>query len=220
MKAMSTIERLPLTRQRIAEAALLLGDDEGLDKLSMRKVGASLGVEAMSLYNHVGNKDDLLDAVGDLLYSDVLSRYEQNPEADWKDNARALVFAFWDVAMEHPNVVAIILDRPIPSVTKMLFLQQCYEVFVSAGFPVNEAALAFNTVAGWMTGVVRSELTLMRALFEQGASFAKDDVPEEFHGVLDFMECCNAWTPVERVEAGFNTLLAGFEQELARKGWK
>jgi AcrR family transcriptional regulator len=216
---MSTIERLPLTRQRIAEAALLLGDEDGLDKLSMRKVGASLGVEAMSLYNHVGNKDDLLDAVGDLLYGDVLSRFTNDPQVSWQDNARALVSAFWDVAMEHPNVVAIMLDRPIPSVTKMLFLQQCYDVFVSAGFPVKEAALAFNTVAGWMTGVVRSEMTLMKALSEQGNPFKKDEVPPEFHGVIDFMDCCNAWTPMQRVDAGFNTLLAGLEKELADKGW-
>ena len=106
-----------------------------------------------------------------------------------------------------------------PSATKMVFLQQCYDVFVSAGFPVKEAALAFNTVAGWMTGVVRSEMTLMPALAAQENQFTKEDVPPEFHGVVDFMDCCNAWTPTQRVEAGLDTLLAGFEKELADKGW-
>jgi len=216
---MSTTERLPLTRQRIAEAALAIGDEDGLDSLSMRKVGASLGVEAMSLYNHVGNKDDLLDAVGDLLHSEILERYSPDPDAPWQDNARALVRNYWNVAMAHPNLVSIMLDRPIPSVTHMLFMQQCYELFVTAGYPVREAALAFNTVAGWMTGVVRSELTLMKALTEQGSAFTKDDVPPELHSVIDFMDCCTTWTPTERMEAGFNTVLAGLEQELANPSW-
>lgn len=216
---MTPADRTPLSRQRVAEAALTLGDAEGLDGLSMRKVGASLGVEAMSLYNHVRNKDDLLDAIGDLLYGQVLERYVSKPDVEWQENARMLVQTFYDVAMEHPNMVSIMLDRPIPSITKVFFLQQCFEVFVTAGYPTKEAALAFNTVAGWMTGMVHSELTLMRQLQENGIPFDRDDVPEEFHGAIEFMECCAAWTADQRLHAGFNTLLAGFEKELAEKAW-
>ena len=65
--------RLPQNRARVAAGALDFVDQHGLAALSMRKLGAELGVEAMSLYNHVANKDDLLDAVGDLLYRDVLA---------------------------------------------------------------------------------------------------------------------------------------------------
>ncbi|MFT7475478.1 MAG: TetR/AcrR family tetracycline transcriptional repressor [Verrucomicrobiales bacterium] len=216
---MAVIERSPLSRERVADAALALGDAEGLDGLSMRKVGASLGVEAMSLYNHVANKDDLLDAIGDLLYAQILERYEVDPDVAWQQNSRALVRTFFDVAMEHPNMVSIMLDRPIPSITKLFFLQECYEIFVGAGYPPKEAALAFNTVAGWMTGTVHSELTLMRQLQENGIPFTRDDVSEEFYGAIEFMECCTAWTAEERLEAGFNTLLSGFEKELAENGW-
>lgn len=216
---MAVTERTPLSRERVAEAALALGDAEGLDALSMRKVGASLGVEAMSLYNHVGNKDDLLDAVGDLLYAQILERYRPSEDAGWQADARHLIHTFHDVAMEHPNVVSIMLDRPIPSITKVFFLQKCFEIFVTAGYPTREAALAFNTVASWMTGFVRSELTLMRQLEETGVPFARDDVPEEFHGAIEFMECCTAWTSDERLHAGFNTLISGFERELAERNW-
>lgn len=216
---MVAVERTPLSRERIAAAALALGDAEGLDALSMRKVGASLGVEAMSLYNHVGNKDDLLDAVGDLLYGQVLDRFSPDDNLEWQERARHLIHTFHDVAMEHPNVVSIMLDRPIPSITKVFFLQQCFELFVSAGYPVKEAALAFNTVASWMTGFVHSELTLMRQLQEDGVPFTREDVPEEFHGAIEFMECCTAWTSDERLHAGFNTLISGFEKELNDEGW-
>ena len=212
-------DRLPLSRQRVAEAALALGDADGLDGLSMRKVGASLGVEAMSLYNHVSNKDDLLDAIGDLLYGQILEQYKPDPESEWQAHARLLVRTFFDVAMEHPKMVPIMLDRPIPSITKLFFLQKCYEMFVKAGYPAKEAALAFNTVAGWMTGMVHSELSLMRLLQENGVPFTRDDVPEEFHGAIEFMECCTAWTAEQRLEAGFSTLLSGFENELADNAW-
>ncbi len=69
---MTVTERAPLNRALIAETALSLIDERGLDQLSMRKLGAELGVEAMSLYNHVDNKDDLLDAVADRLYERIL----------------------------------------------------------------------------------------------------------------------------------------------------
>ena len=216
---MATTERLPLTRQRVAEAALALGDQDGLESLSMRKVGASLGVEAMSLYNHVGNKEDLLDAIGDLLYSQLLERYAVDNDAPWQTNTRTLIHAFYDVAMEHPNMVSLMLDRPIPSITKVLFLQQCFDIFVSAGYPTKEAALVFNTVASWLTGFVHSELTMMRELTENGVPFTRDDVPEEFHGAIEFMECCTAWSVEERLHAGFDLLIAGIEKELAESDW-
>ena len=59
--------RVPLSRERVLRAALALADQGGIESLSMRKLGQELGVEAMSLYNHVANKDDLLDGIVDLV---------------------------------------------------------------------------------------------------------------------------------------------------------
>ncbi|MGZ0229555.1 MAG: TetR/AcrR family transcriptional regulator, partial [Acidimicrobiales bacterium] len=71
---MSTVDqRIPLSRDRIAKAALALIDTDGLGELTMRKLGAELDVEAMSLYNHVSNKRDLLAAIGDQLSLEILS---------------------------------------------------------------------------------------------------------------------------------------------------
>ncbi len=63
MEIVETRQRKPLTRQRIVRAALRIMDDEGLQAVSMRRIGRELGVEAMSLYNHVRDKDDILDAI-------------------------------------------------------------------------------------------------------------------------------------------------------------
>jgi AcrR family transcriptional regulator len=101
-------DRLPLTRQRVADAALTFIDAHGLEGLSMRKLGAELGVEAMSLYNHVANKADLLDAVAETLYRDVLAAYGE-PSGDWKVHARALCHAYVAVAAAHPRAVSLLI---------------------------------------------------------------------------------------------------------------
>ena len=73
--------RAPLTRERVLQVAITIADRAGVEGLSMRKVGQELGVEAMSLYNHVANKDDLLDGMLDVLVGEI-----ELPESgsDWK----------------------------------------------------------------------------------------------------------------------------------------
>ncbi len=68
---MATTRRKPLSRGRILDTALVLVDEEGIEALSMRKLGQALGYEAMSLYNHVANKDDLLDGILDLVLAEM-----------------------------------------------------------------------------------------------------------------------------------------------------
>ena len=81
----ATHRRAPLTRDRVLRAAIALADEHGIDKLTMRGLGRELGVEAMSLYNHVGSKDDILDAMIDLVVEDIAV-----PPAGtyWKDAIR------------------------------------------------------------------------------------------------------------------------------------
>jgi AcrR family transcriptional regulator len=74
-------ERVPLTRARILRAGVDLADARGLERLSMRTLAGALGVEAMSLYNHVANKDDLLDGMVDLVMAEIES---PRPDAPWR----------------------------------------------------------------------------------------------------------------------------------------
>src|SRR3954465_13235284 len=69
--SMATTRRKPLSRERILDTALAIVDEEGIEALSMRKLGQALGYEAMSLYNHVANKDDLLDRILDLVLAEM-----------------------------------------------------------------------------------------------------------------------------------------------------
>src|SRR3954470_24125665 len=105
--SMATTRRKPLSRSRILAAALELVDEQGIDALSMRKLGQSLGFEAMSLYNHVANKDDLLDGVLDL----VLAEAEPAPaEAPWDEAIRGSAISMHAAFRRHPWASALLMS--------------------------------------------------------------------------------------------------------------
>lgn len=210
--------RAPLHRQRVAEAALAFIDEHGEAALSMRKLGAELGVEAMSLYNHVANKDDLLDAVSELLYGEVLARLDTDPELSWQDELRDLAYRFREVGHEHKNALGIFLDRITPAPVKHVFLQRCYSIFTRAGFDTKEAAVAFDMSASWVIGAIRQELGLMADLEAIGGSMvSREELPPELRDVVDFTQACIAWTPAQRFDYGLDTVLAGLEWRLAQR---
>jgi AcrR family transcriptional regulator len=99
MAAAKTKRRLPLSRDRILRAALELADEGGIESLSMRKLGHALGFEAMSLYNHVANKDDVIDGILDL----VLAETEPPaPSGDWDAAIRTSAISVHDALRRHP----------------------------------------------------------------------------------------------------------------------
>src|ERR1043166_4205256 len=90
--------RAPLTRERVLRAAIELADDGGIEALSMRKLARELGVEAMSLYNHVRNKSDLVEAMVDLVVGEI----ELPDEPDWERAIRRCAISAYDTYLRHP----------------------------------------------------------------------------------------------------------------------
>jgi TetR/AcrR family transcriptional regulator, tetracycline repressor protein len=208
--------RTPLSRERITDAALVLIDAEGLDALSMRKLGSALGVEAMSLYNHVRNKDDLLGAVTDRIYADILVRFEADTstEATWQGRAGAMAHAYWLVARDHPRAFALVSQKPIDSMNGMMMLARCLEIFTDAGLSLGDAAAAFHAAAGWLLGTIDQEHGLMCKLVE-GGGFTKADVPDALAAIVDFRDACLSTSPEARFSLGLEILIAGIEARLA-----
>ena len=100
-------KRTPLNRERVLRAAVALADKSGIESLSMRRLGQDLGVEAMSLYNHVASKDDLLNGITDL----VLGEIELPADAeDWKDALRRHAISAHDVLVSHPWACSLALS--------------------------------------------------------------------------------------------------------------
>src|SRR5215217_9245284 len=97
--AARTERRVPLTRERILAAALDLADENGIESLTMRKLGETLGFEAMSLYNHVANKGDLLDGMIDVVLAET---EEPSPAEDWDAAIRAGAVSVYGALRRHP----------------------------------------------------------------------------------------------------------------------
>src|SRR3977135_592413 len=104
--ATQTEPRLPLSRDRILQAALALADEGGIDALTMRKLGQALGFEAMSLYNYVANKDDLLDGILEL----VLAEPEPpTPAGGWLAAIRSSAISVHDGLTRHPGACPLLM---------------------------------------------------------------------------------------------------------------
>src|SRR5215210_6128004 len=90
-------ERVPLTRERVLGAAVRMADDVGIERLTMRKLADKLGVEAMSLYYHVANKDEILKGIVDI----VVGEFELPAGDDWKAAVRRTAISAHDVLVQH-----------------------------------------------------------------------------------------------------------------------
>jgi len=152
---MSMTERLPLTRDRVIVAAVALADAHGVEALSMRKLGAALGVEAMSLYNHVANKDDLIDGVLDAILGEIELPSETLP---WDAQLRAIGHAFRQAGHDHPKIFPLFGSRSIRSISGLRPLERSYGVLRGAGLQTDDALDAFVSLASFVFGYVLTEL--------------------------------------------------------------
>ena len=100
--------RAPLSCDRVLRAAVRIADRDGIDAVSMRRIGQALGVEAMALYNHVANKDEILDGMIDLVVSEIDPPIDG---ADWKATLRARMLSAREALVRHPWASAAIASR-------------------------------------------------------------------------------------------------------------
>lgn len=209
---MTVTERLPLSRERIVVEALALIDRDGLDRLSMRRLGSCLGVEAMSLYNHVNNKDDLLDGVVDLM----LSRVEvPTPDVGgWRDRLRALALNFRALGLDHPEAFVLLVDRPKRSLRSWEPLLESYRIFRSLGLSEQAAADAYHAAAGFVVGSVLSEIAFLRRSADGTRGIGVEDVPPELAELREFVAADRCGRDEERFRIGVDLFIAGIETTL------
>ena len=135
-------------------------DREGLEAVTMRRIGRELGVEAMSLYNHVRDKDDILDGMSDA----VMSQFEMPaPTGDWSRDVRAMAREWRRLLGLHPGVMELLAERhkPIEGVHAYRPMDRALEVLHRAGLRPREATQAFNALGSYIMGFVMMEQGLM-----------------------------------------------------------
>jgi AcrR family transcriptional regulator len=148
--------REPLTRHRIIRAALGIMDVEGLEAVTMRRIGRDLGVEAMSLYNHVRGKEDILNGVCE----EVLAEFRVPDALDWVEAARLGAHEYRRLLLAHPNVITLMSERkgPLTNPDSLRAYEFALDLFRSLGLSGADSVKAFHTFGGYILGYVMMEL--------------------------------------------------------------
>jgi AcrR family transcriptional regulator len=149
--------RSPLSRERVLVAAVAFADERGIASLSMRKLGEVLGVEAMSLYNHVANKDQLLDGMVDLVFGEI-----DLPagKADWKTAMRERAQSARRALGRHPWAITLMSTRTSPGPATLRHHDAVIGSLRAGGFSVSLAAHAFSALDSYVYGFALQEATL------------------------------------------------------------
>ena len=147
--------RLPLSKERVLRAAINLADEAGLESLSMRKLGQELGVEAMSLYNHVANKDDILDGIVDIVVSEI--DLPSNGAA-WKPAMRQWAISAREVLLRHPWACSLIVSRPRVDSAWLRYFDSAFGSLRDGGFSIEMAHHAWHVLDSHILGFTLQEL--------------------------------------------------------------
>jgi AcrR family transcriptional regulator len=163
--------RIPLTRERVLHAAVALADASGSETLSMRRLGEALGVEAMSLYNHVANKEDLLDGMIDVVFAEI-----DLPTgwADWRAAMRQRAISARRVLSRHGWAIGLMESRSSPGPATLRHHDAVIGCLRDAGFSIELAAHAFSVVDSYIYGFALQERSLPFPTPEQTADLAQD----------------------------------------------
>jgi AcrR family transcriptional regulator len=163
-------DRPPLSRERVLDAAVALADETGLESLSMRKLGEAVGVEAMSLYNHVANKDDLLDGMTDAVFAEIDLPASGN---DWRTAMRERAISVRTVLARHPWATPLMQSRTTPGPATMRHHDTVIGTLRAAGFSVELTAHAFSALDSYIYGFALQQRSLPFQTGEEAAGIAE-----------------------------------------------
>ena len=149
--------RAALSRERVLRAAIVLADTGGIEAMTMRQVGQELQVEAMSLYNHVANKDDILDGIVDLVFSEIALPSDQ---ADWKPAMRKRAISAHAALLRHPWATSLMHSRTNPGPAQLRHHNSVLGTLRKAGFTLVMAAHAVSVIDGYIYGFALQQTNL------------------------------------------------------------
>lgn len=169
-KAKVLPKRAPLTRERVLHAAIDLADRHGLGGLTMRTLGQALGVEAMSLYNHVNGKDDVLDGLVDMVFGEIEVPCEGG---DWKSAMRRRALSAHEVLARHRWAVGLMESRTNAGPANMRHHDSVLRCLREAGFSLPMAAHAYSALDSYIYGFALTQAALPFESGEQAAEMAR-----------------------------------------------
>jgi AcrR family transcriptional regulator len=184
----NTEQRVPLSRDQVLRAALTLADSGGIESLTMRKLGRALGVEAMSLYNHVTNKDDILNGIMQLVLSEVAL---PPSDADWKAAIRASAISAYEVLLRHPWACNLMMSPAIAAPARLRWIDAVLGTLRQAGFSAELTHHAYHALDSHITGFtlwLASLPALGEELNDIAANFIRDLPVDEYPYMAEHIE--------------------------------
>jgi AcrR family transcriptional regulator len=141
--------RTPLTRERVLQAAVDLADRGGIESLSMRKLGQELGVDAMALYRHVRNKDDILDGIIERLVGEIDTSH---PGEDWKPALRDQAMTARRLMLRHPWARRVLEERGTSGPATIAYIESILAILRGGGFSLDLAHHALHVLGSRIFG--------------------------------------------------------------------
>ncbi len=208
-------DRPPVTRERVLDAALALADEGGLETLSMRRIGKALGVEGMALYNHVADKDDILDGIVERVLAEIPP---PSTEGEWKSEMRERAVAARRVFLKHPWAIGLLEARHAgSSPTRLGYFDAVLGCLRAAGFSPTLSMRAFSIIDSFLYGFILQELSLpfddSAGLEEVGEDLLRqmaDAYPHLTEATVQAME--DGWDYSEQFRFGLDLILGALAE--------
>lgn len=209
--------RVPVSRERVLRAAVKLADTGGVEALSMRKLGQALGVEAMSLYNHVVNKDDVLNGMVDLVFGEIGL---PPTGTEWRSAMRQRAIAVRAGLARHPWAIGLMESRRQPGPVTLRHHDAVLGSLRAAGFSLALAAHAYSVLDSYIYGFALTQMNLPFETGEQVVEVAESmlrQFPADEYPHLTELITQHALRPgydyADEFEYGLDLVLDGLERD-------
>ncbi|TYQ23414.1 TetR family transcriptional regulator [Pseudanabaena sp. UWO311] len=218
-KNLDTFPHVPLSRERILRAAIRLADDGGIESLSMRKLAQELGVKAMSLYNHVADKDDLLDGIVDIVVGEI-----EVPvlDIDWKTAMRRRATSAHEILLRHPWAAIALMSRMNVGPAMLRYIDATLGCLREAGFSFEMADHAWNAIDSHIYGFTLQELNfpIRETDYSEAAAMGLSLIPVDNYPYMNQLTryvMDGRYDGIHDFEFGLDLILNGLDIALAKE---
>ena len=216
------IQKQRLSREVVLAKALEVVDADGLDALTMRRLGQELGRDPMSLYRYAENRAALLDGVTELVLNE-LTIHPQDP--DWKAQLRQIAHDLRRLALQHPNVVPLLVTRPLSTplglrpLGTLRPLEQILSLLIGAGFSPADALHVYRAYYGFLYGHILNELQEFVVDPEENEALLRLGLhrlpAKEFPRLRALAPALAEYDGSAELDQGVTILLSGLEAQLS-----
>jgi AcrR family transcriptional regulator len=215
--------RSKLSRDVVFSAALELIDRDGIEHLSMRGLGQALGRDPMTIYKYTPNKAAILDGVTEVMLSQLAPSNGKKP-GDWREELRKIARQFREIALAHPNAVALIVTRPLSSPLArrppgtLRPLEYILELLAGAGISGRDALFVYRSLFGFLVGHILNELQEVIEEPEEDDDLLRLGLQKlplrEFPRLRSLASALISYDGAAELERGLDLLITGLSTQL------